>query len=473
MMNSKLMTLLKTLSVKDREHFRKFLASPIFNENPEMLTLFDWLGQGLDARNDIILTKENTWKKLFSNQSYNDDRLRRLFSELNKLAMEFLAFEAYQNDPASDALYLLPALNRVALSKHFDGAVRQSKDQLKKEGYQNARYHFSAYQIESQSSIYLEQTTHKDRELEHSNLADFHLDCFYIIQKLWHYIGLLMLKYVRYNEAELHLFPDFLHHIANSKFMEVPTIRVYYNIVLVFLYPEEEHHFYDLKKLLDEQGRYFTKEELQKIYVTAQNYCAYKINAGNINYYRELFNINKTLIDKSLILSEGEIAPGNYKNIITVGLMVDESSWVESFIQQYSQYLPKANQDNDLNYNLAKVYFHEKNYDKVIAQLREVEYKNLIYSLGGKLMLLKTYYELKELNALDSLIDSFRIYLHRNQNISRDVRQQYLNVLRFVRKLPLEKSYDKTALQKLKQQIESCKALAAKQWLLEKVAAMS
>ena len=84
-------------------------------------------------------------------------------------------------------------------------------------------------------------------------------------------------------------------------------------------------------------------------------------------------------------------------------------------------------------------------------------------------MLLKTYYELKEVNALDSLIDSFRIYLHRNKLISRDVRQQYMNVLRFVRKLPLEKTYDKESVQKLKGQIESCKALAAKQWLLEKV----
>jgi hypothetical protein len=473
MMNSKLMTLLKTFSVRDRERFRRFLVSPIFNENLEMLTLFEWLEQIMDDRNDIILTKENTWQKLYVDQTYNDDRLRRLFSELNKLAMDYLAFEQYQNDPASDALYLLPALNKIALSKHFVGVVRQAKDQLRKDGYQNARYHFSAYQVESQSSTYLEQTQHKNRELEHSNLADFHLDCFYIIQKLWHYIGLLMLKYVRFNEVEFHLFPDFLQHIANSKFMQVPTIRVYYNIVLVFLYPEEEHHFYDLKKLVDEQGHYFTKEELQKIYVTAQNYCAYKINAGNINYYRELFNINKTLIDKSLISSDGEIAPGNYKNIITVGLMVDESAWVESFIQEYSQYLPKANQDNDLNYNLAKVYFHEKNYHKVIAQLREVEYKNLLYSLGGKLMLLKTYYELKEGNALDSLIDSFRIYLHRNQEISLNVRQQYLNVLRFVRKLPLEKSYDKAALQKLKQQIEGCKALAAKQWLLEKVVALS
>ena len=71
----------------------------------------------------------------------------------------------------------------------------------------------------------------------------------------------------------------------------------------------------------------------------------------------------------------------------------------------------------------------------MIEQLQEVEYKNHVYALGGKLTLLKTYYELKEYIALDSLTDSFRIYIRRNKIISREVKQQYLNVLRFVKKL--------------------------------------
>ena len=206
------------------------------------------------------------------------------------------------------------------------------------------------------------------------------------------------------------------------------------------------------------------------MYLTAQNYCAYQINLGNLKYYKELFGIYKTLIEKEIILSNGKIAAGNYKNIITVGLQVDEAEWVESFIKDYTDALPKANQDNDRNYNLAKVYFHQKHYGKVIEQLREVEYKSLVYVLGGKLMLLKTYYELKEDFALDSLIDSFRIYLRRNQKISRDVRQQYLNVLRFIKKLATTAPYSKVSLAKTKEQIHQCKALADKQWLLEKVA---
>ncbi len=470
MVNGKLMILLKSLSAKSRTRFRKFLMSPIFNESQQMISLFGLLDAIITTgKEESSLNKEHIWRQLHGEAIYNDDRLRRLFSELNKLIMQFLAFEEYQNDLSSEASYLLPAINKSNLQKHFIGAVRQTKDQLRKDGFQNAEYHYTAYQVEKQSSLFLERTAHKNKELEHSEKADFHLDCYYILRKLWHYLGLLILKDVRSIEMNFHLFPDFLNHIANSKFIKVPTISVYYHAVLAFLNQEDDEQFLIFRSLLDRNSKYFSIEELQDIYLAAQNYCAFRINKGDLKYYRELFNIYKTLIEKTLVLHKGVLPPGNYKNIITVGLMVDESKWVESFIQEYTSFLPKVNQDNDLNYNLAKVYFHEKDYNKVISQLREVEYKNLVYALGGKLMLLKTYYELKEVNALDSLIDSFRIYLHRNKLISRDVRQQYMNVLRFVRKLPLEKTYDKESIQKLRGQIEGCKALAAKQWLLEKV----
>ena len=157
------------------------------------------------------------------------------------------------------------------------------------------------------------------------------------------------------------------------------------------------------------------------------------------------------------------------RNITTVGLQLKEYDWVENFIQIYTNYLPKAHRDNALNYNLAKVYFSQKKYDQVIEQLREVEYKNHMYALGGKSVLLKTYYELKEFSPLDSLIDSFRIYIRRNKIISKEVKQQYLNLLRFVKKLSGTIAGDQKAIEKIRAQIDKCKALAGKKWILEKV----
>lgn len=152
-----------------------------------------------------------------------------------------------------------------------------------------------------------------------------------------------------------------------------------------------------------------------------------------------------------------------------MGCHVKEFDWTENFIQNYTKRLPSESQDNDLSYNLATVYFHKKDYPKVIEQLRDVEYKNLIYVMGGRQLLLETYYEMKEYKALDSLLDSYSIYLRRNKMISKEIRQQRMNGIRFTRKLISVAPYDKKRIEKLKEQIINCKALAAKKWLLEKV----
>ena len=150
-------------------------------------------------------------------------------------------------------------------------------------------------------------------------------------------------------------------------------------------------------------------------------------------------------------------------------LHVGAFDWVEQFIQKFTGHLPEARQENALAYNLAKVYFHQAEYEKVIGQLREVEYQSLAYALGSKMMLLRTYYELGEFLALDSLAESFRIYLRRKREISRDVRQQYMNVLRFVRKLSRLDPRDQAAIGRTRKEVEECNALAAKKWVLEKV----
>jgi hypothetical protein len=98
-----------------------------------------------------------------------------------------------------------------------------------------------------------------------------------------------------------------------------------------------------------------------------------------------------------------------------------------------------------------------------------VEYSDVVYALSAKLILVRTYYESDEFNALDSLVDSFRIYLRRNKLISKSVKNQYLQFLRFVRKLISLRPGDTEELASLCTQIAGCEPLMSKKWLLEKV----
>ncbi len=474
MTNSKLHKLLLSLDGHMRKRFRKYLHSPYFNESAELTALYNaWepmLKKGPQA-SERGRQKKQLWLAVHPTASYNDLQFRRLCSDLNKQLEQFLVHEELRENSAQRQVQLLEKFNQPELDKHFKAALRQVRLAEERSSLRNSDYHYMKYLTETCCHTHIEKLGNKRQDFENLEKADYHLDCFYHIHKLKNYCDILGYSKMLAAESNISLPEGYLENIAMGPFFKEVAIRAYYLVAKMLLDPDREIYFQQLKQLLEQKSSAFSKEELDVLYIHLINYCiSTKINSGQHEYFNELFEIYKSLLEKEIIFKSDVLLPQDYKNIITIGLHVKAFDWVEKFIQNHTAKLPKDNQANALTYNLAKVYFHQQRYEKVIEQLREVEYKNPVYALGGKLMLLKTYYELDELNALDSLIDSYRAYLRRNKFISREVRQQYLNVLRFVKKLSTIPPRDSSQLEKTCQRILNCKAIAAKQWLLEKVA---
>lgn len=472
MQKNKIISLLSHFSSNDLTRFRKYVFSPFFNENLDLSNLLEALIPyfRLSNKTENLPDKLGLWQKIFRNEPYNDVVFRRLCSDLTKLAYGFLAYQQLKKEEVSEQVHLLEGVNNPKLKKHFDGVLRQIRNSQSQSGQNNSEMHYLNFLVESQQHKHLELAYSKANSFQNLEQADYHLDCFYISKKLKHFGDALGYKSFVSQEADIHFLPQFMDFVEKSSFMEEPAVKAYYLVIQMLQFPEDENHFFSLKQYLSENGKVFPKEELNRLYTHLKNYCIdKKINIGHSEYFHELFELYQSTLKNELIFEDNALPPNHYKNIITVGLNVKAFDWVEQFIIEYTPRLPKSNQENARNYNLAKVYFSQHLYQKVIEQLREVEYKNLDYALGGKLMLLKTYYELGEDIALDSLIDSFRIYLRRNRLISKEVRQQYLNVLRFVKKLSALAPYDKKGIEKTKIQIQNCKALADKNWILEKV----
>ena len=476
MLSDKLTSLLFTFNKSQLNSFKKYVSSPFFNENQDLINLFDIIDHHIslsksNGAEKSNLKKEAVWEKLFLKKKYTDVLLRRLCSDLTKIAHSFLAYHQFKNTPFQEQTYLLNAVNKPNLNKHFTGIVRQTRELQEKVGFRDDEFHYNTFLIEQNCHKHLESLKKKPENLENLENADYHLDCFYITKKLKNYCDFLGYKNILSVATQVKLFPSFLDLIKNSDYRKEASVNAYYLVTQMLQHPEDESFAKDLKQLLFEHSDKFSQNEIKQLYIHLKNYyITIKINAGLHEYYTNLFEIYKMQINQGNILDHDLITAQNYKNIISVGLNLQQFDWVEKFIQTYTDKLPKENQDNNLKYNLAKIYFYKEEYNEVIEQLQEVEYKTLIHSLGGKLMLLKTYYELQESMALDSLIDSFSIYLRRNRLISKGVKQQYMNVLRFTKKLSNIPEYDKNAIEKIKTQINNCKALAAKNWLLEKVA---
>ena len=119
---------------------------------------------------------------------------------------------------------------------------------------------------------------------------------------------------------------------------------------------------------------------------------------------------------------------------------------------------------------MAQLYFYQKKHEKVIAQLQEVEYEDVSYNLGSKAMLLATYYETNEMDALYFLFESFRAYLNRHKDIPPQRRENYGNLIKFTKRLTKIMPGDQKAIDKLKTEVSSTKNIASASWLRNKIA---
>ncbi|MBI1224552.1 MAG: hypothetical protein GC192_04895 [Bacteroidetes bacterium] len=473
MFNTKLVTFLRSFSRSDLAQFRKYLDSPFFNEKEELLKLFDVLGsvELLNEKTAKDFEKTALWERLFPNLPYDDVRFRRLCSDLLRLAMDFMAYNQYTSSPATGQVFLLHALAGTHLEKHFDGVLRQAELLQEKAGYRDADFHYLSYMLHRRRHEHLEHVSPRKAAFDPIEKADYHLDCYYFAKKLEHYCDALGYSNIVSETAEVALFPNFLKYLEDSPYLAEPVVNAWYLIAQMMLHPDETHFFQAMKNLLEKQASNFQPKELQTLFIHSMNYCIdTKINHGREDYLGELFSLYRIALDREIIFDNGELNPHHYKNIITISLQIKELAWAENFIRDFTSRLPKSDQENALNFNLAHVYYYQKKYDQVIELLQEVEYQNITYSLGSRMLLMRTYFEQREDLALHSVLDSYSIFIRRNRLISKDTKNQYLNMLRFTRKLFMLAPFDKKGIEKTLVEIENCKSLTSKKWLLEKAA---
>lgn len=472
MFSEKLLSLLATFSKYELNRFRKFLLSPYFNEQEDLAQLFELCNATLRKAPEAAaaLDKHTVWALLYPTKKIDEAHLRRLASELTQLVLKFCALEMREQDPLQEWLDLQKALEKPELQKHLAGIERHVQRRLNEEPKHSATYYLTGFQfhwnIFNRASKVVTNLDFMQKLLP----ADHFLDSFYIVQKLKFYVSWLIYRGFRATEEKLLVMPGFWEYLKNPSLEGIPLIQIYEDIILSFTRPEEEEHFHRLMANLDKHALDLTKEDARECYYIAQNYCAFKINQGKMEYYREVFDIFKKTIRQDILLENGQLSEGVFKNAITAALQVGEFTWAENFIQEHSIYLPYAIRDNAQTFNLANLYWHQKRYNEVIGLLRNVEYNDIVYSLGSKSILVRTYYELGEYLALDSLIDSFRIFLRRNKIISKSLKREYNNFLNFVKKLTTLNTANQTAIVAFRRKITAVSSATPKKWLLEKIA---
>ena len=449
------------------------MYSPYFNEDANLCKLFEKLSPHFKLTDSELPPQKDMWNAVLPKQKFTQLKFARLHSDLLKKLEEFIVVDKLKHDEPRKLKHILAYYTEKKLSKHYPDSAKMARRKLEATPYRDGEYYLQLFRLESNHNNFLELQNQRSTEKNLLQTIEA-LDAFYLINKLNYLAAILHYKNFLSLEAEVKLAAEILAHLKTTDYEHIPALNIQYHVVLTLIEPKQEAHFRELNLLLAKHYQLFPKQYARNLFAFAINYCIRKINFGDLKYVNELFSIYQQMLKGELMMDDGGmLSQFDYKNIVTVGLRVGDAKWTDKFINDYKNKIPKADRQNAYTFNLSKLYFYLKKFDKVLPLLQDVQYSDIFYQLDSKTTLLKTYYELGEYLPMMALKESFRILLRRKKLISEQNRTNYMNFMRFTMKLYRIDVKDQKKLNELRKQITQSTNVADKGWLMEKMEEIS
>jgi hypothetical protein len=475
MKNSKIVQYIFEFSPSDREKFTQFVHSPFFNQHQKTKQLYDIIVKQVNKKK-VRLDAETVFKKLFPDEPFKQQKLHDLQSNLKKLLNRFYAAQYLEEHPVFSNLLTLETAYKRNQFDFLKNRANQLKKDLQKQVSRDETYYYANYRMNNIIGYYGGTFVNRNKPDRLQAMLN-HLDRYYILEKLKNSCQTYAHHLLINAQYDWTFLDDVLNYLDQHKeqFKEDYSILLYQNILLSLRDYQNERHYQYLKKLLEGHLDRFNEEEQSDLFTFAYNYCILRINRGHSPYQEELFHLYEQGLETGLVFQHGVITEWNYKNIATLGAKLKKFKWTEDFITHYKAYLPQQHQENVYNYNLAYLYYSKGQYDKVLDHLLHVQYTDVKYHLSSSYLLVRTYHKLGNTEALLGLLDTFRLFVMRNKQMTGSQKKEYINFIRLAKKLILLKHeyqiYAKAErtkkLDKLRKQIEETDPLINRSWLLE------
>ncbi len=462
MQKSKLFDLLRSLDKAEFRRFKSFTASPYFNKNEDLTMVLchvEHLAPNFDPHQ---LDRKKLFLALYPNESYDPQKITYLMSYLFRLGEQFLSIERYQKEEELVQCYALDQYVDKGLDKHYHYLFKKCKPRILENEPEDGSnfYHQYLFSKVSVDHFYSKRIRKFDPSLQ---MVSDHLDQFYFFHKLKYSCEMLNRQTILAAEYQ----PKFIDEVRGYllKQSEInPLIETYLRIYLCLSKPEEEQHFEKLMGLIDQYAQCFKSNIRREIYLYALNYCAPKIRTGTEKYLPIMLDLYIQGIKNRALFDGQYLSHWTYANVVRLALRLQKYQWAEDFIKKNTTSLSPMMRADAKHYNLAELFYHAKDFDQSLYHLNQLQFTDLQYHLGSRVILVKLYMEQGNEEPLLSLLASFSVYLRRNKKISVQMKKTYLNFCNLLHQI-LRRNPMKW--ERLGEKIRETQPLAERAWLLK------
>ncbi len=463
MNGSSLIELYKFLTPIDRKGLKKFVRSPYYNQREDVVLLFDYLENYIDT-NPLKLAKEKVFEAIYPQQSYNVDSMYFIMSAATQQINKFLIISEIESKEIEKKLLLVDALKKRGAEKFTEKTLVEANQQLDKQKLRNAEYHYLKYKIKY-TEFELKHWKKRNDDFEIQEMIDdFH---FYSMSEIFKLASISFShKSVSKKEYNLPLL-DSTIKISEEYLNETSVAANLYSfkISTIDIQDESVHDaFIKLKNLIFNYPDLCEKHELHNFYLTAINFCIRKQNYGEIEFVREALNLFDEGLKTKILIEDGNISPYDYRNVNMLALKINDYEFAENFLNRYKSLLPAKDREDIYQFNIGFYFFRKGDYTKAMKQLLSVNSKDPLINLDARRVLARVYYELKEFKALQSHIETSKVYLHRQKEMSY-VKESYTNFFKFLEQILNSDIKTKAERAKIVENIKTVKLCAERDWL--------
>lgn len=457
---------MNSLSPKELIQLKRFISSKIFNQNDQLVLLFDHIRKQLLGRKQDF-TKPLAFRVVFGKKEYDNKEMLHLMSNLFKLCERFLTYVELYQDNRLQSLALCKSYRKRNIPKLLTPSLKKTAAQIHQTPKRNIDYHESIFELEQE--VYVSLLTKKRSTDTNLQEVSNQLDIVYFAKKLRQCCTMLAQQNVYNTSFDYSIADQVIKEVEQKQLYSIPAIGIYYYAFKAQQDTENIDYFKQLQQQLVTHSALFEPTELGQIYLMAINTGIKWLNKGELKLMKELLELYKSGITSRVLLFNDQLSRFTYKNTLTLAIRLKEYEWADLFIHDYKELLPEGYREETFSYSLAHLRYAQKKYNEALNSLIITAISDDVYvNLDTKALLIRIYYEQKEFDALEAQVESFKTFIRRKKMIGYQ-RAHYQNFIYAVNKLIRLNSFDKSAKAKLRQEITDLEPLLVKYWFLEQV----
>lgn len=470
MLKSNLILILSKLSETEFKKFGKFIDSPYFNSNKKLAEFYKILTEHYPDFDDLGLSKENIFRKLYKQDKVVMGTMYFLISEMESLLEKFLSIEKI--DPLLLEMSALKTIGSMNLNKIFDVMYRDIKKKLSKKDDTYNLNNFMLANINRANMIERKESLTKKDVFKKEWLEPVdELVKLFLKNMLWNIALFSNFKKHLNEKLSIPFYDEVLMYVEKNKLYEKDIGLKLLLYQTKMINGNDEKYYHELKKIFKANYRSISLDDTQELMANLNNFCMQKVISGS-PYQEEQFEIQNLFLKHYIEKSNDSFPIDAFNQIFMLGMALDKVNWAKDYVRRYGKRLEDKFRDNALPYSNAVICFSEMQYAQALKQLSSIKnFSHIYYKPAVKLLQLKIYYELELYAEASDASNTFVQFLRNDKLTTSDIKKVYSDFVNVYKKLlAAQFSADRNKISSIKHEVENKrKFLIARNWFKKKI----